>query len=51
MSRERESRGVRVEKICEKRRNASRERKSREGVRVEKECEFRRSASREGMRT
>ena len=42
---------MRVEKECEKRRNASRERESREGVRVEKECELRRSASREGMRT
>ena len=31
--------GVRVKKVCEYRRSASRERESREGVLVEKECE------------
>ena len=38
---------MRVEKECEYRRSASRERESREGVRVEKECEYRRSKRRE----
>ena len=41
---------MQVEKECEYRRSASRERESREGVRVEKTCEHRRSASREGVR-
>ena len=40
---------MQVEKECESRRSASRERESREGVRVEKTCEHR-SASREGVR-